>query len=179
MKVLGVLALTLLWTSLASGQRPGQWLADGKPTADSDWSKASNGFGAQLIVVGDPKAFLEMWNKPEQPDIKVADSVVRGQQFGGFILFAGCKAGSDGNCNTTVDFSILGPDGKVMARRLNQVVYSEAELDRKTTYLGKAILGMRLSDASSLGRYTIIATVSDKNAPATLELKTTVELKAK
>jgi hypothetical protein len=160
-------------------QRPSGWLVDGKREPDSDWSKSSNGFGAQLIVVGDPKAFVEMWSKPEKPNIETAKSIARGQQFAVFILFAGCKAGVDGSCDTTVSYYVSEPDGKTLAERHNQIVWAGPELDKRTTYLGKAALGLKFTENNPVGVYVIKAIVSDKYSSATLELKATVELKGK
>ena len=175
-----MLFLALLVISACNAQaqaRPGKWLLEGKAAPDSNWSKSANGFGAQLIVVGDPRAFLEMWSKPETPDIKPAEEVSRGQQFAAVILFVGCKAGSDGNCNALVNYKVIDPDGKVIAERPDQIIWNQKELDKRTTYLGKAILGLRLSDKNPNGTYTIQAVVSDKNAPAEFELTQTIKLK--
>ena len=176
---LATLLILIISSALASSaqQRPGRWLSDGKPTPDSDWSKASNGFGAQLIVVDDPKGFVELWNRPEFPNITTATKIHRKQQFGAFILFAGCKGGNDGHCNAVVSFKIEDPKGKVIAERPNQTVWNGEVLDPRTTYMGKAVLGIAFSAAEINGTYTIRALVQDKNAPATLELKSTVELK--
>lgn len=178
MKILKILLLLfLLMTGISAQDRPGRWLVDGKPATDSDWSKAKNGFGAQLIVVGDPRAFMEMWNRPEKPDIHTAKEVTKGQQFGAFIIFVSCRAGRNGNCDAAVDFTVVGPDGKTVVRRPNQIIWNGPPLDRKTTYLGKAVLGLSLTERSPLGKYAIIAAVSDKNAPASFELRYEVELK--
>lgn len=167
----------LLIYGVSAQERPGRWLVDGKPTADSDWSKAKNGFGAQLIVVGDPKAFIEMWNRPEQPDIHTAKEVTKGQQFGAFIIFVACRAGKNGDCDAAVDFTVVGPDGKTVAERPNQIIWNGPPLDSKTMYMGKAVLGLKLTERNTPGKYTILAKVADKNAPASFELKYEVELK--
>ena len=176
---LATLFIMLISSSLFvnAQQRPGRWLEDGKPVSDSDWSKASNGFGAQLIVVEDPQGFMELWNKPDFPNITTPTQIRRKQQFGAFILFAGCKAGSDGHCNAVVSFKIVDPKGRVIAERPNQIVWNGEELEPRTTYMGKAVLGLTFSTAETNGIYTIRASVQDKNAPSILDLKTTIELK--
>ena len=178
MKALNLFVFLILSVSIgAAQQRPGRWLVDGQPGHDTHWSKASNGFGAQLIVVDDPKRFIDLWNKPEFPNITTAAVIHRKQQFGVFILFVGCKTGKDSMCNAVVSFKVEDPKGKVIAEKTNQTVWNGEQLDPRTIYMGKAVLGLAFSGAEIDGSYTIRALVQDKNAPATLDLKTTIELK--
>lgn len=177
MKIAKLLLIFLLpIVGISAQEKSGRWLVDGKPAEDSEWSKAKNGFGAQLIVVGDPRAFMEMWNRPEQPNIQPAKTVTQEQQFGAFIIYVNCRAGKDGNCNATVDFTVLGPNGKEVAERPNQIIWNGPPMDSKTMYMGKAVLGLRLSERNSPGKYKIFATVSDKNAAASFDLSYEVEL---
>ena len=178
MKASNLFIILILSVSIgAAQQRPGRWLVDGQTGPDTDWSKASNGFGAQLIVVDDPKGFIELWNKPEFPNITTASVIHRKQQFGIFILFVGSRTGKDNMCNAVVLFKVEDPKGKVIVEKSNQTVWNGEELDPRTIYMGKAVLGLAFSNAEIDGPYTIRALVQDKNAPAAIDLKTTIELK--
>ena len=62
------------------------------------------GFGAKLLIVADTDAFWKEWEKPDTPHIVTTSTVTIKQPAHGMIVFHGCRAASDGNCNVTVQF---------------------------------------------------------------------------
>ena len=77
---------------------------------DAPDRKSVTGFGGHLIVVENPCEFIEEWLKPETPKINNATDVKRGDLYGAFVLFAGCKPDAKGVCNSEVDYVIYKPD---------------------------------------------------------------------
>src|SRR5262245_28756560 len=176
MKIFSCILLAFVLTSVACGQnRPGRWLENGKPAPQSDDLKSENGFGAQIIVVHDPKAFMEMWNKPDFPNIETAKEVGRNEQVAAFILWSGCAAGHDGRCNSS--FKVIGPDGKVVAEKADEVLWKDTPLDPRETYVAHAALSIKFGSQDKSGNYVVTALVSDKNALASFELRTSIEVK--
>lgn len=55
------IAVILLASSLAQAQ----WKKDGKPLEDTPDRKLVGDFGGQLLVVKNPRAFIEDWQKPQ------------------------------------------------------------------------------------------------------------------
>src|ERR1041384_43747 len=89
--------ITLLFVLLlAASPAYAQWKANDEHAEDTPDRKAVNGFGGQLIVVENPRAFIQEWLKPETPKIKSATNVKRGDALGAFVLFAGCKIDAQG-----------------------------------------------------------------------------------
>lgn len=154
-----------------------QWRKDGKPVDDAPDRKMVSGFGGHLIVVKDPKKFIEDWQKPETPNIRAATEAQRGELFGAFVLFVGCKPDEQGVCNAEVDYYVYRPDGSVYAERKSQPLWKEQAPPAPNTQLGRAILAMRMEKNNPTGEYKIKAKVSDLNASISFELETKIRVK--
>jgi hypothetical protein len=167
-----VIAVVLLTSSVMQAQ----WKKDGKPVEDAPDRKSVGGFGGQLLVVKNPKAFMEDWQKPETPKINTVSEVKRGELLGAFVLFAGCKPDAHGKCNSEVDYSFYRPDGSLYAERKGQLLWKEQAPPSPNAQLGEAILGIRMEKDDPPGEYKIKAKVSDLNAAISFELETTIRL---
>lgn len=170
--LVATIAVILLTSSVALGQ----WMKDGKPIEDAPDRKWVSGFGGQLLVVKDPKAFIADWQKPETPKIDLATKVKRGELLGAFVLFAGCKPDAQGVCNSEVDYFIYRPDGSLYAERKSQPLWKEKAPPAPNTQLARAILGFRMEKNDPPGEYKIKAKVSDLNADISFELETKIQL---
>src|SRR5215204_1174600 len=115
MKTLAAAAIAVIL--LTSSVAPAQWKKDGKPIADTPDRKSVDGFGGHLLVVRNPREFIEDWQKPEPPQINPVTKVKRGELVGAFVLFAGCKPDAKGTCNSEVDYFFYRPDGSLYAER--------------------------------------------------------------
>ena len=140
MKLFGTAFILLALTTLPA-------LSQEKETeraGDARDRKAVNGFGGHLIVVENPREFIQEWLKPETPQIKSATDVTRGESIGAFVLFAGCRQDAREVCNTEVDYTIYKPDGTVLAERKAQPLWKEQAPPASNVQLGKAILAFDL-----------------------------------
>ena len=173
MKCLGislVIVVLTAWPALSQQKQTGE--------AGSVLDRKSlNGFGGHLIVVENPREFIQQWLKPETPEIKSATDITRGASLGAFVLFAGCKPDAHGLCNTEVDYTIYKPDSTVYAERKAQPLWKEQAPPAPNIQLGKAILAFRLGDGDSIGIYKVRANVTDLNAEVSFELETKFRLK--
>jgi hypothetical protein len=154
-----------------------QWKKGDEPVPDTPDRKSVRGFGGHLLIVADPRKFIEDWQKPEMPHIPKVDETKRGELLGAVVLFAGCTTDAQGKCNAEVDYAIYKPDGKLLAEHKNQPLWKEAAPPAPNIQLSRAILGIRLEDKDPLGEYTVKATVSDLNARVSFELETKFSLK--
>ena len=173
MKTLAAIAVILIASSVAHTQ----WKKDGKPVEDTPDRKSVGAFGAQLLVVRNPRAFIEDWQKPEMPQIDPVTIVQRGELLGAFVLFAGCKTDAQGTCNSEVDYFLYKPDGSLYAEMKGQPLWKEKAPPAPNMQLSRAILGIRLEKDDAAGEYTIKAKVSDLNAAISFELETKIRLK--
>ena len=166
------IAVLLLTSSVAQAQ----WKKDGKPVEDTSDRKSVGAFGGQLLVVRNPRAFIEDWQKPETPQINPVTRVKRGELLGAFVLFAGCKADAQGTCNSEVDYFLYRPDGSLYAERKAQPLWKEQAPPSPNTQLSRAILGIRMEKDDPDGEYKIKAKVSDLNAAISIELESKIRL---
>src|SRR5262245_35773881 len=122
MKTCAALVILLFF---CGGMASAQWKKGEERIADTPDRKSVDGFGGNLLVVKDPRAFIEEWQKPETPHITPATEVKRGDLLGAFVLFAGCKPDAEGNCNSEVDYAVYKPDGSLYAERKAQPLWKE------------------------------------------------------
>lgn len=166
--VSAILFLVLLMSASASGQ----WKKGDERVEDAPDRKSVNGFGGHLIIVEDPREFIEKWLKPETPKINIATNVKRGDLMGVFVLFAGCKPDAQGVCNSEVDYIIYKPDGGLYAERKGQPLWKEKAPPAPNIQLSRAILGFRMEENDPTGEYRVKAKVTDLNADVSFELET-------
>ncbi|PWT93497.1 MAG: hypothetical protein C5B55_04465 [Blastocatellia bacterium] len=174
MKILAAIFAVLL---LSNGVAHAQWKKDDKSVEDTPDRKSVGAFGAQLLVVRDPRGFIEDWQKPQTPEIKPVSEVKRGELLGAFVLFAGCKPDEREMCNSEVDYSFYRPDGSLYAERKQQPLWKEQAPPSANIQLSRAILGIRMEKDDPPGEYKIKAKVSDLNAVVSFELETMIRLK--
>lgn len=167
------IAVILLTSSVALAQWKKQ---DGTPVENTPDRKSVGAFGGHLLVVKDPKAFIEEWLKPETPHINPATTVQRGELLGAIVLFAGCKTDAQGACNAEVDYSLYRPDGSLYEEQKGQPLWKDQAPPPQNIQLGRAILAIRLKPDDAAGDYKIKAKVSDLNANITFELETKIRL---
>ena len=170
--------LTALMTLLLVGGTvaTAQWKKGDEPAPDTPDRKSVNGFGANLLVVENPRGFIEEWQKPETPNIHPASKVKRGVILGAFVLFVGCKPDTQGRCNAEVDYTIYKPDGTLYAERKEQPLWKETAPPGRNIQLSKAILAIRMEPNDPDGEYKVKAKVSDLNANISFELETKFRL---
>lgn len=165
--------LAAVLTLLLAAPAFSQWQQGNERAPDTPDRKSVKGFAGNLIVVEDPNQFVQDWQKPETPRITLAKEVKRGVTIGVMILFAGCKADTQGNCNADVDFLIYKPDGSIYTDQKGQPLWHDTAPPSPIIQLGRAILGMRLEASDPVGEYRIKTKLTDHNANISFELETT------
>jgi len=168
MKTCAALIVLLLF---CSGIASAQWQKEGERLPDTPDRKSVKGFGGQLLIVENPRAFIEEWQKPETPNITPASTAKRGDLLGAFVLFARCKPDAQGNCNSEVDYAVYKPDGSLYAERKAQPLWKEAPPPGTNIQLSRAILGIRIEEKDPAGEYVVKAKVSDLNLQVSFELE--------
>jgi len=172
-----ILIITFFVVLLTASPAASQWKGNGEAVGDTPDRKALKGFGGNLIVVKNPRAFIQEWMKPETPKIKSAKDVKRGESIGAFVLFAGCKPDARGICKSEVDYIVYKPDGTVFAERKSLPLWDLPAPPAPNTQLGKAILAFQLGPNDAAGEYRVTAKVTDLNGNVTLDLETKFRLK--
>jgi hypothetical protein len=172
-----IVSTTLFLILIAAAPAFSQWKQNGERAVDAPDHKSVNGFGGHLIIVENPREFIQEWLKPETPNIKPASDVKRDESIGAFVLFAGCKGDAQGACNSEVDYAIYKPDGSLLVERKEQPLWKEQAPPAPNSQLGRAILALQLGDDEPAGEYTVKAKISDLNADISFELETKFRLR--
>jgi hypothetical protein len=168
MKIVNAILLLILLSAVPAF---GQWAKNGEKAEDSPDRKAVKGFGAHLILVENPYAFINQWMKPETPKIPNVVLAPRGKFMGALVLFAGCQPSQDGKCNTEVDYTMYKPDGSIYAERKGLELWKDQAPPSPNIQMGKAILGFRIQKNDSKGQYKVKAKVYDLNANISFDLE--------
>ena len=151
-----------------------QWhTEEGKPVPDSDAQKSGKSFGAQLIQTNKDEELSTNWNKPsEGVFVDTSSTVRRNEAISAFIVFTGLKEDADGNCRLVVEFTVTQPDGKLYAQtQAMEVWYDKMKPPLPALGLSVDYLKTVFSPGELVGRYEILAKVSDLNSNQSLILE--------
>lgn len=144
----------------------------GKAVADSPERKSTGGFGAWLLATNDEAKALEKWRKPgAKVHIDDAGKAQRNQPVMCTVVFFGCTADRNGNCNVEVKYQIAQPNGKSYFDGPWQDAWvgkrppPTGSLELSTSYLRLVI-----EAGEPLGTYVLRAQLVDRNSQRKLAL---------
>lgn len=138
-------------------------------------SEASNGdFRGKMLIVADVEKFWAVWEKPEPPSIDTTGEIRRGGRVTAMVVFAICKAAADGNCNVSVTFSIIGPDGKAYGELASGKAWTGAPAPGFNLLASLSAMTFELDPPDKLGPYRMIATMTDEVAGKSFTVSDTV-----
>lgn len=168
MRLLLALALALL-AAPASAQDV--WQQDGE-AAPADRSRAArDGFGAMLLTTNDREGFLRAWDGPTPPHLDISDRATRGAPIAAMLLFYGCRAGADGNCNVTAEFTILQPGGQVYGEPFSGEAWRGAPGPDGAIRLSTTNISLIVEPQDPMGIWTIRIRITDHVRGLVLEVE--------
>jgi hypothetical protein len=154
---------------------PFVWHDSDKPLPPDPSRAAKGSFAAMMIVTPDADAFVAEWLKPDPPHVATTGRIARDRPIHAMLILAGCRAGADGNCRVAVEFSMKRPDGGPYGEAHRTVAFSGPPAPEGNLQLSEASLGFILDPPDPLGRYTILATVTDEIAGVAIKVEQVVE----
>jgi len=166
--------IALLLACLISSFAHAGWSdRQGKPLADVEDRKASGNFGAQLIFTTDEQGLFKKWTTPcEGVNINNVESVEINKPISAFIIFFGCKPTSSGNCNVSMRFRVLQPDGKVYSETPAMEVWQDKPAPPgHSLELSVQYLKVIVEPHEQRGRYIVQTQVRDDNTGAVIDLQ--------
>ena len=172
------MAWLLILLSLLSAPARAQnvwWDNDGR--APNDPSRAArDGFGAMMLTTSDLEGFERVWAGPTPPNLPVTDEARRGQPVHGMIIFFGCAAGADGNCNVTADLIFLRPNGSTYGEALQNEIWRGLPAPSPNLQLGVNAAGLIVEPNDPMGTWTIRAIVTDNVRRVTVRIEQQVRV---
>jgi hypothetical protein len=132
---------------------------------------SEDGFGVLMLVTDDPESFMKAWQGPTPPQVSTTDQVTRGKLIETMLIFSGCRAAENGNCNVSVELSVTGPDGAPYGKTFNGPIWEGPPPPQYNLQLGQSGLGFILEPEDKLGIYKLKANVTDHVAGTTLRVQ--------
>jgi hypothetical protein len=162
--------LLLLFSSYANAE----WINEqGASLPDSEDRKAVGDFSAQLVFVPDEQALFRQWAAAsETVDLTIVESVAVNQPISAFVIFSGCQPTATGQCNVSMRFRVIQPDGKTYYESPAMEVWQDKPAPpARALQLSARYLKFVVEPDDQQGRYTIQAQVQDDNTGAVLALE--------
>lgn len=146
--------------------------AAGQAGGPEPWEQASrDGFGVLALSTPDYDGFMQAWAGPTPPTLPITSTAERGQRVTLMLIFHGCQAGPDGNCNITADFSILRPDGSSYGEMPGAPVWRGPAVTGQTLRLAETGPALIVEPADPAGTWTLRARVTDQVRGVTVEVE--------
>lgn len=163
----------ILAAALVAAPAPAQdiWYDQDGPAAPHPSLASRDGFGVMLLLTPDREGFLRAWAGPTPPQLPTTSGAARNERVFAAIIFRGCRAGTDGNCNVTADFAIRRPDGTPYGETMHGPIWDRAPAPGSNLLLGMTMAGLEVEPQDPLGDYLIRAIVTDHVAGISLEVE--------
>jgi hypothetical protein len=146
------------------------WQESGRAAPDPSRS-SRDGFAAMMLVTDDSEAFWRAWNVPTPPHLPTTGRAVRGRPVTGMVIFSGCSAAPDGNCNVTAEFVFLRPDGSRYGEPLRGDLWKGPPATGQNLQLGIGGAALIVEPDDPMGVWTIRALVTDNVRGVTIQIE--------
>jgi hypothetical protein len=136
----------------------------GNEIADSDNMKSANSFIAQQIITDDEKQAFKNWGTPSQSVyFPTSDKIERNKIITALIVFGGCAADANGNCDLKMQITVYQPDGAIYSKLPVMEVWSgKPAPPDKSLGLSVGYLRVIIEDGEQLGKYKVATKVTDE-----------------
>lgn len=135
-----------------------------------------DGFSVLQVAAPDSARFIADW-KLGQGGKSAATRTVANQPLFTFLIFRGCKANAEGNCDVVADFVIHRPDGTVNEDNKGVAIWNKgAPDDPRKPILGDGALGYGVDEEGPFGAYRVVVTVTDRVAGTTVTTEQTLTI---
>ena len=170
-----LLLLLIIFASLCAQAR---WLdSKGKPLPDKPSRQTVGDFGAQVMMTADAKRFVEQWKTlPLPTKMDKAKSIRRSETITAVVLFFGCTPNKTGKCDVVADLTLVPPSGPPSAPLVEPVWQDAAPPEKATAQLGRLRMNVAFQPSDPLGKYKVLATVTDKVSGKTAPITTSFML---
>jgi len=138
------------------------WISrDKQPLEDTEYRKATKGFGSILVITKEPDFFKKWYIPSETFEYATLKSVKKGEYFIIAIIFINPGVSSGGNTNITYDVKITNPDGTTYADVPNLNVWNRKPPKVNTLGLSEGYLTIKMEAKDQVGKYKVETIVRD------------------
>lgn len=138
------------------------WISrDKQPLEDSEYRKATKGFGSILVITKESDFFKKWYTPSETFEYATLKSVKKGEYFIIAIIFINPGVSSEGNTNITYDVRINNPDGTIYADVPNLNVWNKKPPKANMLGLSEGYLTIKMETKDQVGKYKVETIVRD------------------
>ena len=126
-----------------------------------------------MVFVADERELFKTWATPsESVNVKDIESIEINSPISTFIVFGGCQPDAKGNCNVSMRFKVLSPDGKTYSETPPMEVWSHKPLPpNKSLQLSVDYLKIVVEPHEMRGQYVVNTEVRDNNSGKSIHLQ--------
>ena len=172
-----LLALAAMLLACAAPPQVDQgWYVNGAPVPDEPWRAHDGPFLAALVITDDAESLYEFWNtKPGNVPVSPVTKIAPGTSVEAVVFFIGCETDSQGNCDIRGSATVIAPDGRLLADRIEVPLWVGRPAPPGGA-LGISEHGVGMTDERLPGSYTFRIVVSDRigNREVPLERELTI-----
>ena len=138
------------------------WYIDGVLVPDERWRAHDGAFLAMLLITDDAESLYDFWNtKPGNVPVSPVSKVAPGASVEAVVFFVGCKPDSQGNCHIWGTATVIAPDGRLLADRI-EIPLWVGRPPPPHPALGISEHGVGMTDERLPGSYTSRMIVTDR-----------------
>lgn len=144
---------------------------------ETGFRKSDGGFSAWLVLVPDDRELYQSWGAPsETVNVREVDTVLVNSPISAFVVFGGCAANVQGNCQVAMRYRILAPDGSVYTETPAMEVWSNKPAPaNRVLQLSVGYLKVAIEPDEQVGSYGVQVQVLDEVADKVLTLERNFE----
>lgn len=119
---------------------------------------------ANLFVTAEGNELFRAWETDPAAGFSIVPLSVakRGEFLSAIVLFTGCAAGTDGNCNAVLDITALDPSGKVYGEFTGRELWVGKPAPAPgRAQLGVDYMGLVIEPNDPSGTYKLVAKARD------------------
>ncbi|TCS34782.1 hypothetical protein [Reinekea marinisedimentorum] len=134
---------------------------------------------ASVIVVDNGNELFRAWNSNPAEGISISPVQIasRGEFLSVIVLFSGCAANAEGNCNVTLDMVVLDPGGNIYGEfKGHELWINKPAPNAGQMQLGVDYMGIVVEPNDLPGNYSVLIKAHDMHTGQTATSKTAFEV---
>lgn len=133
-------------------------------------SPEAKGLTADLLVTNQPGTVFSRWREGQRLEPSSVKTARRGEPVAALVLFSGCQANKQGQCDVRMSMLVEDPAGKVYGESKDSEVWvGKAPPPPGTRQLGVGYMMVLIEPKDPPGKYRIKAHITDHIAGGALD----------
>ncbi len=142
--------------------------------------RGQDGLLAQFHIFFDPQKYRD-WREGKGgfDEATAVPAKLADVPFLVMLAVGDCKAGANGNCNVTADYTVFDPSGKKVVDNPGRKIWTKAAQRKGVVAFSEDPVPAMLQSSDPPGSYRLHVVLHDNNADTTLEMERVLVLEAR